>query len=337
MLSFNANDRRYGESRVVTKALPPDRLAVDGDLADSLAPAKGLRHASSSSQELLRTLLGDYWFGRDTFIPSAALVELLGTFGMTEQAGRAILSRASRNGTLIGRRESRHTAYRMAPEGVRLTLMTGRNILRFAGQTPDRAPKWDGTWTLVSYALSTEQAEARRRIRRYLRWRGFAPLQDGLWIAPRRRTDHIARLMRAHKVGTFALFEQAHQAAANELDPLSLWPMHEIAERYQALIADFRKVVRRLRRRVPTGADALALRTEAMTAWRPMPRVDPNLPLEMLPAKWPGWTARQLFTEVYDTLGPPAAQHVEAVVGKYSAEAAAAVQFDTVAHPRPAR
>jgi phenylacetic acid degradation operon negative regulatory protein len=318
----------------MTTDLTPPRLPPDTSLDDPLAPAKGLRHASSRSQELLLTLLGDYWFGRETYIPSAALVALLGSFGITEQAARAVLSRASRNGTLICKRQSRHTSYRMAPRGVRLTLLSGRVILRFARQRPERLRPWDGTWTLISYSLATDQAEARRRIRRFLRNRGFAPLQDGLWVSPHRLREEVPATLRAFDVSAFNLFEHAQLSQSSEANPANLWPLAEVASRYQSLIEDFQKTTRRLRRKLPEGPDALTLRTEAMTAWRPIPTVDPNLPLELLPRKWPGWRARELFTEIYDNLGEPAAAHVRNVVSQYSEEAAEAVRFDTVANPR---
>jgi phenylacetic acid degradation operon negative regulatory protein len=62
--------------------------------------------------------------------------------------------------------------------------------------------------------------------------------------------------------------------------------------------------------------------------------IDPRLPTELLPARWPGWRARELFTRLYDDLGDQAAEHVREVVRPHSAEAADAVQHDTVTRPR---
>ena len=52
----------------------------------------------SQPQHLLITLLGDYWFLRSEHIPSAALVELLGEFGISAVGSRAALSRLARRG-----------------------------------------------------------------------------------------------------------------------------------------------------------------------------------------------------------------------------------------------
>ena len=48
----------------------------------------------SSSQQLLVTLISDYWFASTEPIPSAALVALLAEFGVTETGSRAALSRS---------------------------------------------------------------------------------------------------------------------------------------------------------------------------------------------------------------------------------------------------
>jgi phenylacetic acid degradation operon negative regulatory protein len=303
-------------------------------LDDPLAPAKGPLHGGSSTQDLLVTLLGDYWFGQDCFIPSAALVELLSAFDVSTQAARAALSRALRAGVLVGQRDSRRTAYRMSDRGVRGSLRAGRAIMRFSQQRAATVRVWDGTWTLVTYSLATEQAEARRRIRRHLRSRGFAPLQDAVWVSPHRRRDEIASLLSAFDVASFAIFEDAQLVTGSVTDPAELWPLDAIATHYRALNAAFKRTITRMRRRQPAPKAALVLRTHTMNAWRTMPVTDPNLPPEMLPADWPGWEARQRFTEIYDGLAAPAARFVRQVVASHSAEAAAAVQFDTVTNPR---
>jgi phenylacetic acid degradation operon negative regulatory protein len=56
--------------------------------------------AGGSPQHLLLTLLGDYWYGQRAALPSAALVSLLGEFGITEVSARAALSRLARRGLL---------------------------------------------------------------------------------------------------------------------------------------------------------------------------------------------------------------------------------------------
>src|SRR5690625_2756129 len=125
------------------------------------APARPTLRSGSTSQGLLITLLGDFWFGQSVYIPSAALVELMSEFGLSGQAARAALSRVQRAGYLEGERDGRRTLYRLSPESLELTLSRGRQILAFTAETPDTVPEWDGTWTIVTYALSTDQVDER--------------------------------------------------------------------------------------------------------------------------------------------------------------------------------
>lgn len=77
------------------------------------------------------------------------------------------------------------------------------------------------------------------------------------------------------------------------------------------------------------------MRSEAMQEWRKMPAIDPRLPTDLLPEDWPGWEARRLFAEVYDQLGPLAADRVREVVAPHSEVVAAAVHHYLVGGPTP--
>ena len=59
----------------------------------------GTRQGSPPS--LLITLLGDYWWGQEEPLPSAALVDLLADFGVSDVAARAALSRMVKRRTGI--------------------------------------------------------------------------------------------------------------------------------------------------------------------------------------------------------------------------------------------
>lgn len=62
-------------------------------------------------QRLLITLLGDYWYDHGEHIPSAALVQLLAEFGVSDAGSRAALSRLARRGLLVSSKSGRRTFY----------------------------------------------------------------------------------------------------------------------------------------------------------------------------------------------------------------------------------
>jgi phenylacetic acid degradation operon negative regulatory protein len=292
--------------------------------------------SGSTSQGLLVTLLGDYWFGRTVYIPSSALVALLGQFGVSDQGARAALSRVVRSGSLEGTKAGRRTAYRLTPDAARRMVATGRGIMRFTAATPDSLSlqTWDGRWTIVAYSLPAEQAEDRRRIRRRLRELGFGPLQDGMWVSPYRRAAHASAALDGLGVSGYTVLENATVATGSALDPRAAWRLDGLATTYRDQIVRLRPPAKRLRRGSIAPPEALVVRTEAMESWRALTLVDPILPPELLPAAWPGWKARVLFAEVYDGLGALAEERVREIVEPHSAAAAAAVRHDIVAAPR---
>src|SRR4051794_5269755 len=107
-------------------------------------PAAGL-----SSRELLIVIIGDFWHGCTTPVPSAALVAMLAEFGISAANARAALSRLARRGTLTVTREGRHTFYRQTKETVAWAADRGRILMRFGLDWPE----WDGRWTFVAFSL----------------------------------------------------------------------------------------------------------------------------------------------------------------------------------------
>jgi phenylacetic acid degradation operon negative regulatory protein len=140
---------------------------------------------------LLLTLLGDYWWQRTEPLPSAAIVGLLAEFGVSDSAARAALSRLTRNGLLVTSRGGRRTFVRLSARAADVLDDGARRIFSF-GSTP--AP-WDGMWSLVAFSIPEQHRSARDELRKALRWLGFAPLYDGLWVSPRdHASDVISRL-----------------------------------------------------------------------------------------------------------------------------------------------
>jgi phenylacetic acid degradation operon negative regulatory protein len=59
--------------------------------------------------------------------------------------------------------------------------------------------------------------------------------------------------------------------------------------------------------------EAFADYVRVLTAWRRLPYLDPGLAPELLPRKWSGATAADLFFALQRRLEAPAHRHVEAV------------------------
>ena len=286
---------------------------------------------------LLLTLLGDYWWQRTESLPSAAIVGLLAEFGVSDSAARAALSRLTRNGLLVTSRSGRRTFVRLSQRAADVLDDGGRRIFSF-GATP--AP-WDGMWSLVAFSIPEEHRSARDELRKELRWLGFAPLYDGLWVCPRDHAGDVMARLKDLGIATATAFRATALPAvgASAIDaadgadgagsrlvtadiPARAWDLSGLRDRYQ----EFTEFAGLLRDQTVAGeittADALVARTRVMNEWRAFPAMDPDLPYELLPPAWPRAGARDLFITCYDLLGPLAARRVRQIIARYSPELA---------------
>ena len=153
-------------------------------------------------QHVLLTLIGEYGLHIGDPIPSASLVLMLGEFGITQAGARAAIARLARRGILVATRSGRTTAYTMTDRCAWMVAEGRRLTLEFTGAMRS----WDGRWTLVSYSIAQERRAQRALLRTRLRWLGFAPMQDGLWVSPRPPGQSLHEALADLGVGSCAVF-----------------------------------------------------------------------------------------------------------------------------------
>ena len=282
---------------------------------------------TSGPQHLLLTLLGDYWYPRFDTVPSAALVDLLGEFGVSETNSRAALSRMSRKNLLVAARQGRRTVYGLSSSAMR-TLHDGtRRIFTFG----DQLAGWDGRWTLVAFSIPEENRSIRSTLRIQLGWEGFASLFDGVWVAPGARDETAARLLNELGVEMATVLVGRSSELFPGGSPTRAWDLSGLQERYEAFIRCFAPVADRVASEDVSEHEALVMRTAVIDAWREFPAEDPELPDELLPDDWPQPRARALFAGIYDALGPSASSRFGALVSRHDPASAALVTHHTSA------
>jgi phenylacetic acid degradation operon negative regulatory protein len=186
-------------------------------------------------------------------------------------------------------------------------------------------------WSLVAFSIPEQNRSARDELRKALRWLGFAPLYDGLWVSPRDHADGVMSRLSALGITTATAFRATalpSVAPADDADgrnsaiPARAWDLAGLRDRYQ----EFTEFAGLLRDQTVAGeistADALVARTRVMNEWRAFPAMDPDLPDGLLPPAWPRAAARDLFITCYDLLGPLAARRVRQIISRYSPELA---------------
>ncbi|GAA3454931.1 PaaX family transcriptional regulator [Dactylosporangium matsuzakiense] len=287
------------------------------------------RQSGPAPQGLALTLMADYTLRTRAWLPSAAIVALLVESGVSEAGARTAISRLARRGVLQNRREGRHSLYRLAAAAAAQLSAGGQWIVSAAAA----AESWDGWWTLIAFSLPQQERSRRRELRGRLRWLGYAPLYDGLWISPHALTDPAADQLDAVAPGSLTVFRARHVefGTVARRDPLQAWDIAAIAGDYDAFISRWRPLLPRIAAGRVGGAEAVHARTAVMDTYRRFAVLDPRLPTRLLPPGWPRPAARDLFVAVYDGLARAAEAHVRAVAARHGDGTPASVSAHTVA------
>ncbi|MEV6304965.1 PaaX family transcriptional regulator C-terminal domain-containing protein [Actinoplanes sp. NPDC051861] len=280
------------------------------DVAESVRLPR--RQVGNSPQDLAVTLLADYTLRSRAWLPSAAVVALLAETGVSPAGARTALSRLARRGVIEGRREGRRSSYRLTAAAAAFLAVGGSAIL-----APGAAQPWDERWTLIAFSLPQGEGALRRGLRNQLRWMGYAPLYDGLWVSPHELGAKTKARLAELTLGTLTVFRASHVEldAAVRRNPIDAWDTAGIAREYESFLERWSPVLPRARAGRVTGIEAVSARTEVMNTYRRLPVLDPHLPLRLLPPGWLREPVRELFAAVYDGLAGAAEGHVRAVAG----------------------
>lgn len=272
------------------------------------------RGSRAQTQHLLLTLLGDYWYQVEECLPSAALVDLLKELGVTAFSVRAALTRLTRRGLLRWEKRGRRTFYALTDRAAAVLSEGGQRIVSFGAEDPP----WDGWWAFVAFSVPESRRAVRHILRERLRWLGYTPLYDALWVSPRDRSAEVCRVLDELDLKTATLFTGVMSAASPaEASPLAAWNLEELRDSYEKFVAAWRPWAERTRDGSVSPTEALVARTEIMDTWRTFPRLDPELPHRLLPRGWLRKEARQIFVEVYDGLGPLAEMRVRQLLARH--------------------
>lgn len=270
------------------------------------APEASVARRMSPARQVL-TLFGDYWWGVPDAMPSGALVAAMIDLGMKEPAARATTARLTRTGLLVQEKVGRRTTHRLSDRTVSIVAEEAAWLDRFGRENPE----WDGLWTVLAFSIPEAQRALRHTARSLLKWAGFAPLYDGVWISPSdSAVQTMAQLQEAGVESVTVM--RASLETSLPAGPQGAWDLAAAAALYESFRTELESV-----RPPSTPTDALASRSRLMLTWQGFRGVDVGLPVELLPPAWPRIAVRRLFAARYDELGPLAEermrQHVEAI------------------------
>jgi phenylacetic acid degradation operon negative regulatory protein len=244
---------------------------------------------SSSARGMMFTLLGEYVLPSAGAAWTSAVLAVFERLGVAEKATRQALMRTGNAGWLRAQKEGRRTRWLLTPAARRL-LTDGADRIYSFGPTRD----WDGRWVVVQARIPESDRGARHMVRTRLNWAGFGSLGAGLWISPHAaRQQEAIRVLRDAGVADGAHVFTGERVGLGDVKSMvaEAWNLSAIDAEYEQFNAEFR---------TPTPKDVLVRQLELVHAWRRFPFIDPALPRELLPPRWAGIKAAQMFADRHE-------------------------------------
>ncbi|MHC5705701.1 PaaX family transcriptional regulator C-terminal domain-containing protein [Streptomyces tirandamycinicus] len=246
----------------------------------------------------------------DGAVHAGELYTVAGLLGMSDQQIRLCVKRLVAEGRFTqegrGRKATLH-----AVADVSGSLAPDAAYVRHAYRQDAGLAPWDGTWHLFAFAIPESRRTARDTLREHLLHLGAAPVHSGLYVT----ANPVAELVEA-RAGQLGVLATLTRLSTTDLriggltDPgalaAALWPLTEIAQRYEDLAAFAGARLARLTEGPePPDAERLTMAIELAALFTEAMEPDPLLPPQLLPEPWPGKDARRLAADCWRHLRGP--------------------------------
>jgi len=264
--------------------------------------------SGSSAKALLLTVLGELVLPCGGAVWTSTVVRALGTLDVEERNARQALARLADDGTLSSERHGRRARWHLTDRGQRLLVDGTRRIYGLG--TADDA--WDGRWLVVLCSVPEEQRAKRHRLRSRLEFAGFGFLAPGVAVSPHvEREDEANDVLRELDLAAGAVVFRAEAGTLVAADGVlaRAWDLDALAAAYEDFTAAF------VARAPRTDEERFARLVELVHAWRRFPFADPGIPPVLLPPRWPGHRAHDVFVARHDAWTPGARRWYEAQEG----------------------
>lgn len=242
---------------------------------------------------LLTTIFGDAIAPRGGAVTLGSLIGLAQPFGLSERLVRTSVARLAAEGWLTASRHGRQSEYRLTDGGQKRFAEATRRIY---GVTPSA---WEGRWTMV--ILPSSALQARRNMRRELRWLGFGQLGPGVFAHPACTIEEARAWL-----STLADFDEAWILKSTTEGPAvdrklaaAGWSLSDLARRYRRFRDTFAPVRAAVEQQQIAAQPAFVVRTLLIHEYRKVHLQDPLLPPTLLPPNWIGAEAYELCRTLY--------------------------------------
>lgn len=279
------------------------------------------------AKSVVMTLFGDVITPHGGNVWLGSLIELLAAFGISDRLVRTSVFRLAEEGWLDANREGRRSLYTLNPKAA---PRFERAYQRIYSPT---YREWEGQWTLLFATSGTITAEQRAGLRKELLWQGFGMIAPSVFGHPGPDTETLEEILLRVGVKGNVFVCNASDSSLADTRPLrdlveQCWELGSVMTNYDSLIQRFAGIPKLLNARSSLDPEqAFVIRTLLIHEYRRAQLHDPQLPLELLPQKWPGKTAYELCRQIYRSTCEAAEQYVLDTLRKEAPDAPEAAPY----------
>lgn len=267
---------------------------------------------------LITTVFGDAILPRGGRVSLGSLIQLLQPLGVNERLVRTAVYRLVKKEWLQSEALGRKTDYMLTPSGRSRFDEASRQI--YATDIPG----WDRRWRLVLIVAEFD-VRLREQLRRALFWHGFGETATGSFVHPTADLEKVMESLASEGldrvltclVPMVAVNSRAVHCATDREMVQKAWNLSDLALSYESFLQKYEPIRDALLARGQEDVseeNAFLVRTLLIHDVRRLLLRDPQLPESLLPAAWPGSSARLLCRDLYRKLLPLSERHLNATV-----------------------
>ena len=259
-------------------------------------------------RQLILSLYGLYAREEGDWLSVASLIALMADLGVDSAAVRSSVSRLKRRAVLESVRRSGQAGYALSASSLELLREGDERIWN-----RPRATAADG-WLVLVFSVPESERGRRHELRTLLAGLGFGTAAPGVWVAPATLYDDARRALERAGLSSYTEFFRGDYLGFGDVSGRlgEWWDLSSLTALYASFCTSWRPLSRRRSRL--SAADAFAAYVPMLTSWRRLPYLDPGLPLEHLPADWPGIEAGGIFIGLDSRLRDDAQTHALGVM-----------------------
>src|SRR5699024_10679868 len=253
-------------------------------------------------------------------------------FGHNGQSVRAAISRMSKQGWIKARKEGNKSYYYLTEIGISRMEEAANRIFKL------QPPTWDGKWRMLMYSIPEEKRSVRDELMKELVWSGFGTMANSCWVSPNNLEKELKTIIEKYDIEPYVHFFLARYDGPRENKNLieECWNIDEINAKYEEFIsthsANYVIAKDKIDNKEMTQAECFVERAKLVHEYRKFLFIDPGLPDELLPEKWLGTKASNLFREYYKMLAEPASEFFESVFKEGNSLKKKDKEYDALEH-----